>query len=88
MNLQGTWVWVTGASSGLGRELARQLALDHKANLVISARRADRLEALKVELEAAAGVQVRIVVTDLTNMDTSSARSPKYRPSRRSQPSS
>jgi short-subunit dehydrogenase len=68
MNLEGTWVWVTGASSGLGRELARQLAFEHKANVIISARRADRLEALKSELELKAGVQVRALVTDLSDM--------------------
>ncbi|MDX2009801.1 MAG: SDR family NAD(P)-dependent oxidoreductase [Myxococcaceae bacterium] len=68
MNLQGQWVWVTGASSGLGKEIATQLARQHRANLVISARRADRLEALKAELEASAGVQVRTLVLDVANM--------------------
>jgi uncharacterized protein len=68
MKLQGTWVWVTGASSGLGRELARQLALEHGANLVVSARRADRLEALKAELESKAPVQVRTLVADLSDL--------------------
>jgi short-subunit dehydrogenase len=67
MKLQGTWVWVTGASSGLGRELARQLALEHGANLVVSARRADRLEALKAELEPK--VQVRTLVVDLSSLE-------------------
>jgi uncharacterized protein len=66
MNLKGQWVWVTGASSGLGRELASQLANHHGANVVISARRADRLEALKTELEASAGVEVRSLVVDLS----------------------
>ncbi len=68
MNLQGTWVWVTGASSGLGRELARQLALEHGANLVVSARRAERLEELKRELEAQARVEVRVLPTDLSSL--------------------
>lgn len=69
MLLEGKWVWVTGASSGLGREMARQLAVDHRAHLVISARRADRLEALKIELEQAAGTQVEILVLDMTRME-------------------
>ena len=45
MNLKGQWVWVTGASSGLGLELCKQLA-KQGANLLITARRVDRLEAL------------------------------------------
>ncbi len=57
---------VTGASSGLGLEMARQLARDHKANLVLVARRAERLAAIKDELERAHGVSVRPVVADLS----------------------
>jgi len=43
-------VLITGASSGLGREFARQLAT-RAATLVLVARRAERLEVLKSELE-------------------------------------
>ena len=48
--LQGS-VLVTGASSGIGRELARQLAPRARA-LLLAARRADRLQALAAELRA------------------------------------
>jgi NAD(P)-dependent dehydrogenase (short-subunit alcohol dehydrogenase family) len=41
---------VTGASSGLGRELVRQLVLDRGMTVLATARRADRLEALAAEL--------------------------------------
>ncbi|HEX8373283.1 MAG TPA: SDR family oxidoreductase [Chthoniobacterales bacterium] len=42
-------VLITGASSGIGREFALQLA-PHAANIIIAARRLDRLEALKTEI--------------------------------------
>lgn len=54
---------VTGASSGIGEHFARQLAAAG-ANLVLVARRADRLEALKRELEPA-GINIHIIALDL-----------------------
>ncbi len=64
MNVKGQWVWITGASSGLGLELAKQLA-QQGANLVITARRADRLEALAKELSVG-GVEVRALAADMS----------------------
>lgn len=61
------WVLVTGASSGLGEEMARQLAQKHHANLILVARRAERLNALKTELEQAHGIQCRVIAADLSN---------------------
>ena len=55
---------VTGASSGIGREIARVHAA-RGGDLVITARRAAPLEALKAELEAAHGVAVHAVALDL-----------------------
>lgn len=68
MDFRGKWVFVTGASAGLGQELAKQLAFEHGANLVVSARRRDRLDALKAELEPK-GVQVVPVVGDMSKPD-------------------
>jgi uncharacterized protein len=69
MNFRGRWVLVTGASSGLGREIARILATQHGANLVLAARRASRLDELKSELEERAKVSVHTMVADLSNTD-------------------
>ena len=60
----GPWAVVTGASSGIGQEFARQLAAAGLA-LVVVARRRDRLEALAAELTAAHGVEVRVAEHDL-----------------------
>ncbi len=56
---------VTGASSGIGRSIAVQLAADG-SDLVVVARRRDRLEELAEELRAAHGVKVDVLVADVT----------------------
>ncbi|GEC09637.1 short-chain dehydrogenase [Streptomyces spinoverrucosus] len=57
-------VIVTGASSGLGAEFARQLAA-RRSNLVLVARRADRLQNLADDLTRTHGVTVTVVARDL-----------------------
>lgn len=57
---------ITGASSGLGLEMARLLAKEHGAHIIAVARREDRLTALQAELESAHGVQVLPLAADLT----------------------
>jgi len=59
---------VTGASSGIGAELAR-IHAEHGGDLIVVARRQDRLEALKTELEAAHGVTVHVLPKDLTQAE-------------------
>ena len=57
-------VWITGASSGIGREFARRYA-KMGCRLILTARRADRLEALAEELRQAHGTVCRILTADL-----------------------
>src|SRR5258708_833703 len=59
------WALVTGASAGIGRALAEQLALGG-TNLVLTARRGDRLESLAQELRAKYKIHTEIFVADLT----------------------
>jgi short-subunit dehydrogenase len=58
---------ITGASSGIGLEFARKLAGTH--DLVLVARRLDRLEEAKIALEKEFGTRVEVMVADLTDED-------------------
>src|ERR1700756_5220215 len=62
---RGETVLITGASSGIGRELARQFAGDG-ADLVLVARSEDRLLELAGELTAESGVTAQVVPADLS----------------------
>jgi len=56
---------VTGASSGIGEEFARQLAAAG-CDLIITARRRDRLEALRDEIAEGSGRRVEVLEADLS----------------------
>lgn len=61
---RGAWAVVTGASSGIGAEFARQLG-HLGVNIVLAARRRERLELLQEELGQRCGVHVVVVAIDL-----------------------
>jgi uncharacterized protein len=65
---EDAWVLVTGASSGLGEEFARQLA-QAGANLILSARSQPALERLALDLARVAGVKTHALSADLAEPD-------------------
>lgn len=60
----GPWSIVTGASSGIGKEFARQLAAQG-LNLVLVARRLELLEQVGQQLSEEFGIQHRVIGVDL-----------------------
>ncbi len=59
---------MTGASSGIGVEVARELAR-RGYGVTLVARRADRLESLAGELRAGTGIRAEVLPADLTDGD-------------------
>ena len=59
---------ITGASSGIGREFAIQIAQKYRTvdEIWLIARRKDRLAEVKAEINAVSGKLVRILALDLT----------------------
>ena len=69
MQLEGCHALVSGASSGIGREFARQLC-GRAATLVLVARRKERREELRAALlERTARLQVELRPADLSKPD-------------------
>lgn len=68
----GPWAIVTGASSGIGMEFARQLAA-RRLNLVLVARREPQLAALARELTAAHGISAQVLAIDLAESASTQA---------------
>ena len=63
---------ITGASSGIGRELARIHAING-GDLVVVARREDELESLKIDLEKTYKIKVVVISLDLSIYGAGSA---------------
>lgn len=64
----GPWAVVTGASSGIGHEFAMQLA-SHGLNVVLVARRVERLDALAAQLSSQHGVRALVIEADLSRLE-------------------
>ena len=65
-NLSGRTAFVSGASAGIGEAVAKMLA-SNGVNLILSARRIEKLEALKSELEKE--YNVKYLVSDFKKKD-------------------
>jgi short-subunit dehydrogenase len=68
-DLRGTLALVTGASSGIGAAYAKNLA-KRGCNVVLAARRLDRLEALAADLRESHDVEVHPIAADLAKPET------------------
>ncbi len=68
----GSWAVITGASSGIGKEMALRLA-EARLNLILVARSQDILEQMAADLTKRYGIDTRVVRLDLgaeTGVDT------------------
>lgn len=68
ISVYGPWALVTGASEGIGLETCRQLAA-RGLNLVLVARRRERLEVLARELEDRYAIHCRVIALDLSRRE-------------------
>jgi short-subunit dehydrogenase len=64
-NWRGKWALITGASAGIGKAFALELAAGG-TNLILVARRRDRLNELASELRAKYKVEAEVCVADLS----------------------
>lgn len=66
--MKGKIIFVTGASSGIGEGCARKFASEG-SDLILNARNADKLKALKSELESKYGIEVLLLPFDVRNRE-------------------
>jgi len=67
-NKYGQWAIITGASSGIGLELATQLA-SAGFNLIISSRHFEKLQAVEKQLKSISKIDIKIVAADLSETE-------------------
>lgn len=60
------WVLITGASVGIGRELAQLFAANHY-NVAVTARNQKQLEELAGQLRTRFGIETKVIVKDLAD---------------------
>ncbi|OLV15642.1 SDR family NAD(P)-dependent oxidoreductase [Deinococcus marmoris] len=68
MTIPTSTALITGASSGIGKAIARQLAA-HGANLILVARNERKLQALAEDLTRQYGIRAQVIATDLSHPD-------------------
>lgn len=60
------WALITGATSGIGRAIAEQLA-QNKWNLILTGRRGERLQEIQSQLQEENAIQVKTLCFDVSN---------------------
>jgi len=66
-DLQGKYIWIIGASSGIGAQLARELA-SQGAHVAISARSEDKLKKVKADLHGSKHVAAPLDISDVKSI--------------------
>lgn len=64
----GEWAIITGASSGIGLELATQLATSG-FNLVINSRHLDKLQEVEKQLKSLSKIEIKIAASDVSESE-------------------